>query len=501
MASDPDLTLRRALRLNGGEIVAFVGAGGKSAAMFQLAREFGRALLTTTTHLGGWQAGQADFALQFDEEEIGRTLAKGGICLVSGALEPDTGKLAALTPEQLTRLAAIARETHLPLLIEADGSRGKPLKAPAEHEPVIPPFVDLVVICAGLGGLNRPLDAETVQRPEIFGALSGLGAGETIRAEHLARVLTHPLGGLKNIPAGARSVILLNQADVLDEYQLSVVSGQFSVNSGQSAVDSGRLSVVSGQSANQETVQPENRPTGKPQNWQTAQPENRPTGKPENRKTAQPENRPILLASLKNKKIIAVREQVAAIVLAAGAASRFGGPKQLLDYHGQPFVHKVAETALKAGLWPVIVVTGAYAEAVEAALTDLPVQLVRNPGWQEGQAASIRAGVAAARAAAVGAALFLLADQPQVTVEVARALLEHHARRLDAVTAPYVFDRRANPVLFDAVTFDALSALRGDSGGRAIFSQFSPRYLTWYDRRLLLDVDTVEEYEKMMNDE
>ncbi|OIO84345.1 MAG: hypothetical protein AUK01_09740 [Anaerolineae bacterium CG2_30_57_67] len=195
----------------------------------------------------------------------------------------------------------------------------------------------------------------------------------------------------------------------------------------------------------------------------------------------------------------AVHEATAGIILAAGAASRFGSPKQLLDYHGQPFVRRVAETALNAGLWPVIVVTGAYAEAVEAALTGLPVQIVRNAGWQEGQAASIRAGVSAACAAQVGAALFLLADQPQVTPEVIRALVEHHARRLDAVTAPYVFDQRANPVLFDAVTFDALSALSGEQGGRTIFSQFSPRYLAWYDRHLLLDVDTVEAYEEMMN--
>jgi len=475
MTSDPDLTLRRALRLTGSEVVAFVGAGGKSTAMFHLAREFGRALLTTSTHLGAWQAEQANHNLRFDEKEIERALAEGGICLVTGGLETASGKLAGLTLEQLTRLAAIAHEQKILLLVEADGSHGKALKAPAEHEPAIPPFAEVVVICAGLTGLGRPLDAETVQRPQIFGALSGLGAGEIIGAEHLARVLTHPQGGQKNIPAGARRVFLLNQADALDDFQLSAVSNQLSVNSNQLSVISEQWSVNNAQPSNRTTVQLENRPT------------------------AQPSNRTTILASLREEKIYAVHEATAGIILAAGAASRFGSPKQLLDYHGQPFVRRVAETALNAGLWPVIVVTGAYAEAVEAALTGLPVQIVRNAGWQEGQAASIRAGVSAACAAQVGAALFLLADQPQVTPEVIRALVEHHARRLDAVTAPYVFDQRANPVLFDAVTFDALSALSGEQGGRTIFSQFSPRYLAWYDRHLLLDVDTVEAYEEMMN--
>lgn len=446
MACDPDLTLRRALRLTGSEIVAFVGAGGKSAALFQLARQFERALLTTSTHLGGWQAGQADQSLEFNEEEIKRALAKGGICLVTGGLEADTGKLAALPPQKLARLKVIARQAGLPLLIEADGARGKALKAPAAREPAIPPFAEMVIVCAGLKGLGRPLDAETVHRPQIFGELSGLGAGELIGADHLARVLNHPQGGQKNIPPGARRVFLLNQADALTDLQLAAVARQFSAQ----------------------------RP---------------------------PRQKRVLLTSLRQEKIYAVHEATAGIILAAGSASRFGAPKQILDFHGRPFVRKVAETALKAGLWPLIVVTGAYADQVEAALSGLPVQIIHNAGWQEGQAASIRAGVSAARAAQAGAALFLLADQPQVTVEVIRALVEHHAQRLDAVTAPYIFDQRANPVLFDAVTFDALAALSGENGGRAIFGQFSPRYLTWYDRRLLLDVDTPQAYQEMMNAE
>ena len=101
----------------------------------------------------------------------------------------------------------------------------------------------------------------------------------------------------------------------------------------------------------------------------------------------------------------------------------------------------------------------------------------------------------------IGGAIFLLADQPQVSVEILRALVERHSQDLPAVLAPYVFDQRANPVLFDRVTFQDLLTLRGDTGGRAIFSKFSPRYLNWYDRKLLLDVDTPEDYQKLVNGE
>ena len=86
-------------------------------------------------------------------------------------------------------------------------------------------------------------------------------------------------------------------------------------------------------------------------------------------------------------------EHTAGIILAAGGSSRFGQPKPLLDWHGKPFVRAVAETALAAGLSPVVVVTGANAEQVENAIRDLPVSIIRNQDWQDGQSTSIRAGL------------------------------------------------------------------------------------------------------------
>jgi molybdenum cofactor cytidylyltransferase len=79
--------------------------------------------------------------------------------------------------------------------------------------------------------------------------------------------------------------------------------------------------------------------------------------------------------------------------------------------------------------------------------------------------------------------------------------VERHSQDLPAVLSPYVFDQRANPLLFDRVTFADLLTLQGDTGGRAILSRFSPRYVNWYDRKLLLDVDTPEDYEKLLGGE
>lgn len=101
----------------------------------------------------------------------------------------------------------------------------------------------------------------------------------------------------------------------------------------------------------------------------------------------------------------------------------------------------------------------------------------------------------------MGAAIFLLVDQPQVTTSILRALLEKHAEGLYPVVAPMVIDQRANPVLFDRDTFQDLLQLEGDVGGRAVFHKYRVEYLPWHDDRLLLDVDTPEQYQRLISDD
>jgi molybdenum cofactor cytidylyltransferase len=324
------------------------------------------------------------------------------------------------------------------LLIEADGSRQKPLKAPAEHEPPIPDFIEQVVQVVGLSGLGKPLIEEYVHRPEIYTHLSGLELGETIPSKALIRVLTHHEGGLKNIPDSARRVVLLNQADTPKL---------------QSQADGIAKKML-------------------------------------------PSYHSAIISRLKDEMIHAVREPIAGIILAAGESTRFGQPKQLLNWRGEPFVRVVAKTALETGLSPVVVVTGAHAEQVSTAVSDLPVKTANNPEWQSGQASSIKAGIESA-GEKVGAAVFLLVDQPQITPTILHAMMDEHAATLDPIIAPLILERRGNPVLFDRVTFPDLMKLEGDVGGRGIFSKHKVNYLPWHDDALLLDVDTPEHYQRL----
>ena len=442
------ISLERALRASKFSSIAFIGAGGKTTALFQLAKELAErtpVIVTASSHLGGWQIPLADTHIIVDSPAALEGLENKleGILLITGALDGDRTK--PLDAESLNWLNQFGRQHSIPLLIEADGSRQKPLKAWAEHEPPIPNFVEQVVQVVGLAGIGQILSPEVVHRVEIFSALSGLRMGENITPDALVRVLTHLDGGQKNIPAGARKTTLLNQADTT-ELQ-STAHGMIAA--------------------------------------------------------LLPNFHSIVISSLKQEHIYAVHESIAGIILAAGESTRFGKPKQLLDWKGQPFVRSVAMTALEAGLSPVVVVVGANGEQVESAVADLNVRVVRNAKWQSGQGSSIKAGINELInfPTATGGAIFLLADQPQITTSIIRALVEKHAAELYSIVAPLVLDQRANPVLFDQVTFADLLGIEGDVGGRAIFHKHKVEYLPWHDDRMLLDVDTPEHYQRLITDE
>ena len=438
------MLLSQALRLspqvdiNQGMTIAFIGVGGKTTAIFQLASELSPpVLVTTTTHFGVWQVSLADHHIiaqnisNLDEHEF------RDVTLIVDSIQGD--RAVGVKDDILYWLCAYTQSHNNPLLIEADGSRQKALKAPDEQEPVIPEFTDVVVAVAGLRGLGKPLNEEYIHRPQLFSTLSGLPLNELITSDALVRVLTHPNGGLKNIPSHARRIVFLNQADTPELQSIGGTMSEVLLEHFDS----------------------------------------------------------VIVGSLRQSKFQTF-ERTAGIILAAGASTRFGRPKQLLDWHGGPFIRVVAQTALNAGLSPVVVVTGADADEVESKIKDLPVMIVRNENWQSGQASSIRSGVKALPEE-TGSAIFLLTDQPQIGTEIIQALIEHHTAELYPIVAPLVMmERRANPVLFDRITFPDLLKLEGDVGGRAIFSKYPVEYLPWHDDRLLLDVDKPEDYRRLL---
>ena len=214
------VTLAEALGMRRDEVVALVGGGGKTTAMFRLAREVvesgGSAITTTTTKIFAAQIALAPAhvdAADATRERVAYALADHRHVLVIGEKEPDTGKAGGVSLDLFRDLRAWVPGACI--LNEADGSRMRPFKAPAGHEPVIPADTTLVVSMVGADVFGKMLDDDHVHRPELVSALSGAPLGSPITPEIVARVLAHPEGGRKGVPVSARVVAMINKVESL----------------------------------------------------------------------------------------------------------------------------------------------------------------------------------------------------------------------------------------------------------------------------------------------
>jgi probable selenium-dependent hydroxylase accessory protein YqeC len=201
------MTLAEDLGLGNRECVALVGAGGKSTLLATLGHESigtpARVVLTTTTRMAPEQIGR-------------RTLWSSAPDAIGSALEPgkplhvftrrEEHKVIGVSPEDVDRIYAL---TPVDLLVvEADGARGKLLKAPADHEPAIPASATIVVVIVGVDAVGRPAQ-QVAHRPELVAAVTGTRAGDPLTIEDVAAVLLDQQGGLKAVPDSARVVMAI----------------------------------------------------------------------------------------------------------------------------------------------------------------------------------------------------------------------------------------------------------------------------------------------------
>ena len=155
---------------------------------------------------------------------------------------------------------------------------------------------------------------------------------------------------------------------------------------------------------------------------------------------------------------------IAGVILAAGASTRFGQPKQLVEIGGETLLDRAVRIADEAGCWPVVVVLGAEARQVLSRCSLRSVAVLVNPWWQEGMASSLRLGVASI--ASWDGVLLMACDQPAVTPEHLQALAAS-----GEITSSAYGGRHGVPAYFPAGAFPELLKLRGDSGARDLLKQ------------------------------
>lgn len=181
-----------------------------------------------------------------------------------------------------------------------------------------------------------------------------------------------------------------------------------------------------------------------------------------------------------------------AVVLAAGASTRFGSPKQLIRVAGRPLLHTAVTRAAEVAGNALIVVLGAGASELAPLLKHSPGSVVVNHDWREGLASSIRIAVARLPPACEGVML-LLADQAAVTAEDLRRLAGTWRKQPQYVAAALYGGVCGAPAIFPRSSFRELSQLRGDTGAQALLRGHTDRMVRVPMPSAALDVDTPED--------
>lgn len=424
--------------------VAWVGAGGKTSLIFAIAHELfaHKCVITTTTRMASSEIKFADQSTKITEFENFEVDQLNEVTLIfSGFVENEETKLSGYSVDELKTISEALLQNNIPLLIEADGSKRKPCKFPGVHEPIIPLFVNKVCVVVGLSALGKPLNEENFHRPEEIARALNVSMGVTITTDHLFEILSHPEGSLKNIPDQAEKILFLHQADCLIDNKL---------------IDDLALRL----------------------------------------KCAYDH---VLLSEIKNNNlhIHAHWGKIGCVILAAGASTRFGGPKQLAIFRNKTFIENVIETSLKIHFQNRVVVLGSFFEEIRTVIDQYEINILKNDEWERGQASSVKSGVRFFLQNPVEAIIFLLVDQPQITTDMIKNVLNLFAYQKPNIIVHLNKGQNRHPILFSKNTFEELINIQGDRGGRQLFDKFSPVQINLENDYLALDIDTIEDLKNL----
>lgn len=198
-------------------ITSLVGGGGKTTLMYALAQEAAArsltVIVTTTTHIRPHPRLPTTDCTE--PKHLRRLLTQHGIVLVGRSSQEEkltgTGDIG-----PLCQAADV-------VLVEADGSKGLPLKAPASHEPAVPPQSGAVIAVVGVDCVGRPIE-QVCHRPELACTLLGTSPRHLVRPEDAARIAASPLGGRKNVMDGMAFRCAVNKADLNPAAALELLS-------------------------------------------------------------------------------------------------------------------------------------------------------------------------------------------------------------------------------------------------------------------------------------
>lgn len=439
------MKLQRAFDIVPGDVVAFIGAGGKTSALIALGHELAesglRVLATTTTRISTDQLDLMPYAARLDTAMAAVSLALNDHRFVFLYDDIRQNKVYGAATDLIPHLLdSIDSDV---LLIEADGARGLPLKAPKDHEPVIPAETTLAVPVASLSVLGQPLDEEHVYNAQAIDDRYGFGFGNRVKSPWVAQVVRDPELGLKGVGDGARVVALLNQVPAHGYLR-------------------GRARMVA------QMILRSRRVYG------------------------------VALGSVRaGEPVHEVQRHVGAVVLAAGMSRRMGSPKVLLPWtEHKTILEHILDQLLLAKMQHITVVTGHRADDVRPLAAHIGAEVTLNPDYATGEMlSSLKAGLQA-MPPHISAALVVLGDQPRIQPRVIAQVLTAYAEGAGDIVAPSYRMRRGHPILIDRRYWQDILNLPPDGAPRDVINRHQDRvgYVNVDTDSVLRDIDTPDDY-------
>lgn len=443
------MKIRDALDLKPGDVVSLTGAGGKTSALFRLADELvadgQRVVTTTTTRMSRDEISRAPYPLSMGPmtrlpQDFADLVERYRQVFTFSRFEPED-KVRGIRPAWLDEnLAGLPYVDAL--LVEADGSRRMSLKAPLPHEPVIPASSNIVIPVVGLSSLNQPMDEEHVYGADLIAKVMGHALRAPVTAPLIASLLVNPQFGLKGIPPGARVMPLLNQVERSNLADARQIAARV-------------LSDL--------TIE-----------------------------------RVLIGAMQEPDPILEIRRRIGAIILAAGQSRRMGQPKVLLPWGRSTIIRQIVESVVKLGLHETVIVAGEWLDEITNQVAGLPVRVVQNPRFFEGEMlSSLRIGLQAMWVTS-DACMVVLGDQPWIDKSIVESLLDAYNTGRGKIIAPSYKHRRGHPLIIDRTFWQQIVDLPPGSAPRDVLraNEQSIHHVEVDSEAILRDIDTPDEYER-----
>lgn len=441
------MKLHEAFEIVRGDVVSFIGAGGKTSTLigtgYELAEDGWRVLATTTTNIPEDQLKLFPYAVSMDVGSVAISEALTEHKFVFLYHHIYDGMVYGLPQGTIPSLIDVVDSDVM--LVEADYSAGRPLKAPKQSEPLIPSETSLVVPVASLSVLGQELNEKHVYNAQAVMNRYGFVEGNRIRSPWVAQVLRDETLGLYGVPDGMRIVAFLNQTAPVGYARAR-------------ARLIARLVL------------------------------------------RQPRIGGVAIGSARGAEPVhEVRRPVGAIVLAAGMSSRMGQSKMLLPWtEKRTIIEHIVEQLLSSRVDHITVVTGHMAKEIKEVLAPYGVNVVYNRAYKSGEMlSSLKAGLRA-MPDNIAASMLVLGDQPRIQPRVIYQVMAAYSRGEGEIVAPSFEMKRGHPILISRRYWAELLALPRTASPRDVINLHQERiaYIDVNTDSVLRDVDTPDDYEQ-----